>query len=76
MMIRAWSQNVLSAPAFILSFYFLLVGSKIALSALVGKSRSLLKGSPYIYTMRLLGLALLAFALLIFKEGLNLFGIV
>ena len=74
-MIRASDQGVIAASAFILSFYVFLVGSKVALAALVGKSRSLLKGRLYIYTMRLLGLALFAFALLVFRDGLNLLGV-
>jgi hypothetical protein len=43
--------------AFIGSFYFFLVGSKIVLAIAVGKSSAFLSGRFCIYTMRLLGLA-------------------
>jgi hypothetical protein len=40
----------------------------------VGRSRALLRGRPYLYSMRLLGLLLLLFALLLLKDGLKLLG--
>jgi len=70
--IKAWDQSVFAAVAFIGSFYLLLVGSKILLAVLVGRYRSFLTGRFYVYTMRILGLILLAFALLLFRDGLNL----
>jgi len=72
--IKAWDQSVFAAVAFIGSFYLLLVGSKILLAVLVGRYRSFLTGRFYVYTMRILGLILLAFALLLFRDGLNLVG--
>jgi threonine/homoserine/homoserine lactone efflux protein len=72
MTLRAMDHAVLAAAAFIGSFYILLVGSKIAIAIIVGKSRSFLAGSAYIYTMRCLGLILLIFAALLFYDGLKL----
>jgi len=72
--IKAWDQSVFAAVAFIGSFYLLLVGSKILLAVLVGRYLSFLTGRFYVYTMRILGLILLAFALLLFRDGLNLVG--
>jgi threonine/homoserine/homoserine lactone efflux protein len=69
---RAMNLGMPAPIAFIGSFYVLLVGSKICLAVLVGKSKSFLKGSLYIYTMRLLGLALCLLALLLFRDGLKL----
>jgi threonine/homoserine/homoserine lactone efflux protein len=74
-MTRANDQHVFAAAAFVISFYFLLIGSKIALAVLVGKSKTILKGSVYIYTMKFLGLALCALAVFLFKDGLSLLGI-
>jgi threonine/homoserine/homoserine lactone efflux protein len=75
-MTRAMSQGISAPVAFIISFYVFLVGSKIMLAILVGKSKSLLSGNGYILTMRFLGvlLCLLAFALL--HDGLELLGII
>ncbi|MBU8911136.1 MAG: LysE family transporter [Desulfobacterales bacterium] len=74
-MTRANDQHVFAAAAFIISFYLLLIGSKIFLAILVGKSKTFLKGRVYICTMRFLGLALCALAILLFKDGLSLLGI-
>jgi threonine/homoserine/homoserine lactone efflux protein len=71
---KAWDQSAFAAMAFVGSFYGLLVGSKIVLAVVVGRYRSFLTGRFYIYTMRILGLILLAFALVLFRDGMNLVG--
>lgn len=73
---NAISQNIISALAFILGFYAFLIGSKIMLAILVGRSKSLLTGNAYIYTMRFLGLILCIFGIILFKDGFILLGIV
>jgi len=74
-MTRAKEQHVLAAAAFVISFYVLLVGAKIVLAILAGKSKTFLKGRAYIYTMKFLGLALCALAVFLFKDGLSLLGV-
>ena len=73
--IKAIDVNLFAAISFILSFYVLLVGSKIVLAILVGKSRSFLTGNKYIFTMRLLGVVLIIIAGFLFRDGLNMLGI-
>ena len=73
---RAMNLNMTAPFAFIASFYVLLIGSKILLAVLVGRSKSFLSGTLYIYTMRLLGLSLCILALLLFRDGLKLLGII
>jgi threonine/homoserine/homoserine lactone efflux protein len=72
---KAIQSGPLSFFAFIGSFYVLLVGSKMLLAALVGRSKSILTGNGYIYTMRILGLILCVFAIILFREGLSLLGV-
>jgi len=72
---RALGQSIFAALVFVCSFYALLVGSKIMLAILVGKSKNFLVGKVYIYTMRLLGLALCVLALVLFRDGLRLLGV-
>ena len=74
--IKAIDQGFYETLAFIGSFYIMLVGAKIALALLVGKSRSFLTGNMYIYTMRFLGLALIGFAVFLFIDGLKLAGVI
>ena len=69
-MTKALSQNISAPLAFIISFYAFLVGSKIVLAILIGKSKSFLSGNVYIYTMRFLGLALCVLAIVLFHDGL------
>lgn len=75
MIIKASDQGVLAPAAFIGGFYACLVGSKILLAILVGRSKSFLRGKAYIYTMRLLGLVLCALALALFRDGFRLLGL-
>jgi threonine/homoserine/homoserine lactone efflux protein len=75
-MTKAISVNVLVLIAFIASFYVSLVGSKIIVAILTGKTRAFLKGRMYIYIMRFLGLALCVLAFVLFYDGLKLLGII
>lgn len=72
---KAMTLNIIAPLAFISSFYILLVGSKILLSILVGKSKSFLSGKMYINTMRFLGFVLCGLACALFWDGLKLLGI-
>ena len=67
--------SLFSASLFILGFYVCLVGSKVLVAIVVGKSRFLLKSRNYVYTIRFLGVILLFFAVLFLKDSLELFGI-
>ncbi len=58
--------------SFLAGFYLSLVGAKILLAISIGRSRQLLRGRLYLYTMRLLGLLLALFAIMLFKDGLQL----
>lgn len=75
-MAKALSLHINALLAFLVSFYAFLVGSKILLAVLVGRSRSFLTGRAYISTMRILGLILIVFALALFHEGLTLLKII
>ena len=74
--IKAMDLGLLAACTFVLCFYILLVGSKIILALLVGRTRSYLQGSTYIYTMRALGFILILFAGFLFRDGLHLLRII
>ncbi len=57
------------AVVFIVAFYALLVGSKMALAVIVGRSRHVLTGTWYVFIMRILGAILIAFSLLLFRDA-------
>jgi threonine/homoserine/homoserine lactone efflux protein len=73
--IKAMDLGLFAALSFIASFYLLLVGSKVVLAMLVGKSRSFLQGDTYIFSIRLLGIILMLLAGFLFQDGLHLLGI-
>jgi len=75
MTLRAYAQGGYGAPAFIGSFYLFLIGSKILLAILVARSRNFLSGKVYLFIMRLLGLLLMGFALVLLRDGLRSLGL-
>mgnify|MGYP001826001658 CR=1 FL=1 len=72
---KALSVNILAPLLFIGGFYFFLVGAKVVLAVLVGKSRSFFSDNAYVYTMRFLGVLLGGFSMLLFADGLELLGV-
>jgi len=68
------NQNVLSALLFVSTFILFLVSSKVLLAMVVEKSRSFLQGAVYIWVMRILGILLLFFSIVLFRDGLKLLG--
>lgn len=64
-----------SAWLFVGALYLMLVGAKIALAIVAGRSRPWLTGSAYRTVMRLLGLMLMALAGLLVRDGLRLLGL-
>jgi len=65
-----------AAALFVVAFYFCLVGAKVVMTLLVARFRSLLVTRFYLLTNRFLGLALLVFAFVLLKDGLELLGLV
>ena len=75
MMFKALDKTVFHAGAFLGSFLFFLVASKIILAIIAGKSRTFLKGNAYINILRILGILLFLFSIFLFRDGLRLIGI-
>ncbi len=74
LMIKAGEHSLAAAAGFILSFYAMLVGAKLGMAVLIGKSRSFLSGPLYVLIVKGLGLLLILLALALFREGLLLLG--
>jgi threonine/homoserine/homoserine lactone efflux protein len=71
-MLKGAELSLAAAVGFVLSFYVLLVGSKLVLALLVGRSRALVTGRAYLLVMKGLGLLLVLFAIFLFREGWSL----
>jgi threonine/homoserine/homoserine lactone efflux protein len=73
---KAMAQSWLVAAAFLFGFYLLLVGSKVGVALMAGRSRDLLAGRAYRVVMRVLAVLLGFFAVLLFREGLKLLAVI
>ena len=74
MIVKGWGESPPRAGAFVAGFYICLVGAKLAIAVATGRSRQMLRGETYRYIMRLLGLLLLIFAIMLLKDGLKMMG--
>lgn len=75
-LLNASQKSNAAVVVFIAAFYVMLVGSKVAVALIVDKSRDFLKNKAYIWTMRILGLLLLAFAVFFIIDGLKFLGLI
>ncbi len=71
LVLKTPNTSFISAAAFILPFYVLLVGSKIVVAIISGRSRNLLKSRHYKLVIRILGLVLIGFGVLFLRDGVN-----
>ncbi|MBN1306478.1 MAG: LysE family translocator [Chitinispirillaceae bacterium] len=73
-MTKAVKESFLAPLLFTGGFYMALVGSKMALAVVVGKSKAFLNGKAYRYIMRFLGAVLCGLAVILFRDGVRLLG--
>lgn len=72
MLLKAWQISWFAAAAFIAVFFVCLVGSKIAISLMVARSREHVVGRWYTMAMRTLAVLLVVFAALIAHDAMEL----
>lgn len=72
LLLRAHRIGLLTAIGFLAVFYTALVGSKGLLAVLVSRSREVLQGRAMVWINRLLGLLLIAYAVVFIRRGLDL----
>ena len=73
--LKLGEQGLFPPVMFILSFFASLVGSKMLLAILIGRSRSFLTRSTYLWVMRGLGVMLALFGIFLLRDGLTLLAI-
>jgi threonine/homoserine/homoserine lactone efflux protein len=69
---KASRVNLWTVAVFFISFYLLLVGSKILVAILVDRSKTFLNNKGYIWVMRALGIVLFVFAVFFLIEGIKI----
>ncbi|MDI9569538.1 MAG: LysE family transporter [Pseudomonadota bacterium] len=72
--VKALNLGAATLAGFLGSFYACLLGAKVLLALLAGRSRRFLAGRAYLFTLRALGLLLIGLAAILFHDGLKLLG--
>ena len=72
---KALDLNLISALLFVVVFYTCIVGSKIMVAVTADRSRSFMKSTVYVYTVRILGVLMLFFSVKFLLDGLTCLGI-
>ena len=70
--IPAYTINSIAPLEFIISFYIFLVGSKICVAYITGRSREFITGKIYLYIMNILGILISIFAIIYLYNGFQL----
>ena len=73
LLVAGWRQGVAGPVVFLAGFYGCLVGAKVVVAVLAGRSRHLLAGRGYTLLLRCMGVVLAVFALFFFRDGWLLF---
>ncbi len=73
-LITTWTKIPIAAILWVAGFYIMLVGAKLVLAIVVGRTRTWLNSRSYLWLNRILGLLLLFFAIFIARDGLRLLG--
>jgi len=73
---KSLNTHVSVTILFILGFYSFLVGSKVAITLIVEKSKSFIKSKYYFSIIQILGIAQIVFGLVFIKMGLELLNII
>lgn len=69
--IKAYQISLSTVIIYFLSFYSLLIGSKICVALIVGGTKTFISDRLYVWIMRILGFSLFIFALLFFFDGIK-----
>lgn len=72
---KTYREHWLSPVIFVLFFYVMLVGSKLALAVITGKSQTFLTSRGYIWVLRILGGMLALFACFLIRDAFVFLGI-
>jgi len=72
LILEAWRLGPAVPAVFVACFYACLVGAKLAVAVVIGRTRHMITGAAYTYTMRVLGGLLAVFAALLIWNAYGL----
>ncbi len=67
--IKAYNHSLISVILFIAGFYIFIVGTKIIVAILSEKSKNILSSKFYVVIVKVLGIILLLFSIILIKDG-------
>ena len=76
LLVKGFDATPFAPGLFLAGFYICIVGSKIGVAVVVEKSRAFFSGKTYGLALKIMGVALFVFAVLFFRDGLALLGII
>ena len=71
MIVKANKIHSILPYLFVMAFYLMLVGSKLLIAILVHKLKNILQSKMFIYLIRILGLVLILFAVILILDAVN-----
>lgn len=71
MTVEAWRREPWWAVAYMAGFYGALVGSKLVMASLIGRSRAVLSGRGYVWAMRASGALMALVAAWLLRDGIR-----
>lgn len=73
MVFKAYNHSLLTAILYVITFYLLLVGSKVIVALIIARTKVLIDQKFYNIIMKILGLALLFFSGIFFYDAIKFF---
>lgn len=73
--LKSWASGPWRALIWLAFFYIMLVGSKMAVAMVIGRSRNWFFQRGYVWLNRGLGFVLLFFAIILAKDGISMMGL-
>jgi threonine/homoserine/homoserine lactone efflux protein len=74
--LKAFRINTLSSILFIVGFYIFISGSKISIAIVSEKTKNIFSNNIYLTLIKILGIILVVFAIVLIKDGLKFFGVI
>ncbi len=74
--LKAFQINVVSSILFIIGFYLFITSSKIFIAFISEKTKNVFNSKIYITIIKILGIVLIIFAIILIKDGLKFLGLV
>ena len=73
--LKAFKINILASILFVFGFYIFITGSKISIAIISEKTKNVFSSKIYVTLIKILGILLVVFAIILIKDGFKFLGI-